>query len=133
MEILGNTNEVSLRKFVETHDEVLTPCSPNPCGANALCKEQNGVGACYCIDEYKGNPYEGCRPECVLNSDCPSNLACVNSKCKDTCPGSCGLNAQCRVVNHNAVCTCVEPYTGNAYTNCFYQKDDRKINFFAII
>nr|1OIG_A Chain A, Dumpy, isoform Y len=23
------------------------------------------------------------RPECVLNSDCPSNQACVNQKCRD--------------------------------------------------
>lgn len=39
--------------------------------------------------------YEGCRPECVLSSDCPSDKACIRNKCKDPCPGVCGLNAEC--------------------------------------
>ncbi|RZC36331.1 hypothetical protein BDFB_000153 [Asbolus verrucosus] len=95
-----------------------TPCLPSPCGINAICREQNGAGACICQPEHVGNPYEGCRPECVLNSDCPSNKACVNQKCKDPCPGTCGQNAQCQVINHLPTCTCIPGYTGDPFTYC---------------
>lgn len=102
------------------------PCSPNPCGSNAICREQNGAGACQCQPEYFGNPYEGCRPECVLNSDCPSNRACVSSKCQDPCPGACGQNAYCQVVNHLPSCTCLSGFTGNPYSFCGNQPIERK-------
>lgn len=94
------------------------PCSPSPCGSNAVCKEFNGAGSCTCLQNYIGNPYEGCRPECVLNSDCPANLACINTKCRDPCPGSCGRNALCQVINHMPVCNCYPRYTGNAFLYC---------------
>ena len=113
--------------------EYTSPCSPSPCGSNAMCREQNGAGACTCISDYIGNPYEGCRPECVLNSDCPSNLACINSKCKDPCPGTCGLNAMCQVVNHLPSCTCISGYTGDPFQSCQFKPNERKISFILII
>jgi hypothetical protein len=109
--------------------EIATPCSPSPCGSNAICREQNGAGACTCIDEYIGNPYEGCRPECVLNSDCPSNLACIRNKCQDPCPGTCGQNAQCQVVNHLPSCTCFSGYTGDPFRYCNIIQAERKNPF----
>lgn len=99
-------------------NEILTPCLPNPCGSNAACREQNGIGACQCLPEYFGNPYEGCRPECVHNSDCQSNLACIRNKCQDPCPGTCGQNADCRVVNHIPSCSCRIDYIGDPYRFC---------------
>jgi hypothetical protein len=99
-------------------EDVISPCSPSPCGANAQCREQNRAGSCVCLPDYIGNPYEGCRPECVLNSDCPSNKACVNNKCKDPCPGTCGPNANCQVVNHVPSCTCIPGYTGDPFRFC---------------
>jgi hypothetical protein len=105
---------------------VLTPCTPSPCGIHANCREQNGVGACFCDQDYVGDPYQGCRPECILNSDCPSNLACINNKCKDPCPGTCAQNAVCQVINHNAMCTCNVGYSGDGYRYCALQKDERK-------
>lgn len=95
-----------------------TPCVPSPCGANAICREQNGAGSCTCLPEYIGNPYEGCRPECVLNSDCPSNKACIRNKCQDPCPGTCGQNADCQVVNHLPSCNCRQGYTGDPFRFC---------------
>ena len=95
-----------------------SPCEPNPCGSNAICKEQNGAGSCSCIADYFGNPYEGCRPECITGSDCASNLACINLKCKDPCPGTCGRNAECQVINHNPICTCFVDYTGDPFRYC---------------
>lgn len=99
-------------------DEPKTPCTPSPCGANAICKERNGAGSCSCVPEYHGDPYIECRPECVMNSDCPRNRACINNKCVDPCPGTCGLNAECRVVNHSPTCTCVPGYIGNPLNAC---------------
>lgn len=94
------------------------PCSPSPCGANALCKERNGVGSCSCLPEYFGDPYTGCRPECVSNSDCDRNKACSNNRCIDPCPGACGINAECRTVNHSPTCTCLTGYNGNPLVRC---------------
>lgn len=107
-----------------------TPCSPSPCGANAKCREQNNAGACFCDPDYVGDPYQGCRPECILNSDCPSNLACLNNKCKDPCPGTCAQNAICQVINHNAMCTCNIGFSGDGYRYCSIQRDERKIPIF---
>ncbi|KAL3268259.1 hypothetical protein HHI36_007383, partial [Cryptolaemus montrouzieri] len=94
------------------------PCNPSPCGSNAICKEQNGVGSCTCLPEFFGDPYTGCRPECIMSSDCPHTQACINMKCKDPCPGSCGLNAECSVINHNPQCYCLPGFSGNALTFC---------------
>lgn len=96
----------------------IEPCNPSPCGANAICKELNGAGSCTCLPEYFGDPYLGCKPECVINSDCPKDKACIGNKCKNPCPGACGLNADCRVSNHAPSCFCLEGYTGNPAVAC---------------
>lgn len=97
---------------------ITTPCIPSPCGSNAICREQNNAGACSCVSGYIGNPYEGCRPECVLNSDCPADKACIRKKCINPCPGSCGLHADCQVINHLPSCTCRNGYTGDPFITC---------------
>lgn len=93
-------------------------CEKLHCGANAECKKRNGALTCICRMGYFGDPFIGCRPECVLNSDCPADKSCVNSKCIDSCVGVCGINAMCRIVNHAPVCLCVESYTGDAAVQC---------------
>lgn len=90
------------------------PCNPSPCGANAKCND----GICSCIEEYQGDPYRGCRPECVLNNDCPRDKTCSRNKCIDPCPGTCGQNAECTVINHIPSCTCIEGFVGNAFILC---------------
>lgn len=102
-----------------------TPCTPSPCGPNAVCKEQNGAGSCSCLPEYTGNPYEGCRPECIVNSDCASNMACIRSKCRDPCPGTCGMNAECRVMYHLPQCSCFQGYTGDPFSYCSVLQDEQ--------
>ena len=77
-----------------------------------------GTGQCKCLKGYFGNPYEECKPECTINSHCPFYLACVNEKCIDPCPGTCGLNAECQVVTHNPICSCRRGYTGDPYQAC---------------
>lgn len=70
------------------------------------------------MPEYQGDPYVGCRPECVLNPDCPRDRACMRNKCRDPCEGTCGQNALCSVVNHVPVCTCLSGMAGNAFVGC---------------
>ena len=98
--------------------EPVDPCNPTPCGSNAVCQTRNRAAACQCIPEYFGDPYVACRPECVVHSDCPSNKACQRNKCIDPCPGTCGINTECRVMNHVPICTCIEGYIGDPFTAC---------------
>lgn len=90
------------------------PCNPSPCGPNAVC---NG-GSCSCLPEYQGDPYTGCRPECITSLDCPRDRACARHKCFDPCPGTCASNARCTVLNHIPMCTCPEGFAGNAFVQC---------------
>lgn len=106
------------RKQLPPQLDHVDPCNPSPCGQNARCIARNGAGSCQCFPEYFGNPYEGCRPECVLDSDCASNLACQNMKCRDPCPGTCGQNAICNVLNHVPRCSCITGYEGDPYRSC---------------
>lgn len=98
---------------------MLDPCNPSPCGPNAICRSVNGNAVCECPPNYFGNPStSGCRPECVISSDCPRNRACVNTRCVDPCPGVCGYNAVCQVINHSPVCSCPQPLMGDPFVEC---------------
>lgn len=104
--------------YLEPVYEEAHPCNPSPCGSNTVCKERNGVGSCTCIPEYFGDPYVGCKPECSINSDCSREKACIRNKCQDPCPGVCGINAFCRIINHNPSCSCNDDYTGDPLSSC---------------
>lgn len=90
------------------------PCNPSPCGPNAQCRD----GGCTCLPEYQGDPYSGCRPECVLSTDCSRDRACIRNKCADPCPGTCGQGATCDVVNHIPICSCPQGTSGNPFVQC---------------
>lgn len=93
------------------------PCNPTPCGSNSQCRDVNNQAVCSCLLGYFGSP-PSCRPECTSSSDCELNKACVNQKCIDPCPGTCGIAANCQVVNHNPICTCPASYTGDPFIQC---------------
>ena len=112
----GYTGNPFVQCIIE--EETINPCEPSPCGANAICQQRDNAGACVCIDDYHGNPYDGCQPECILSADCPTNKACIRNKCVDPCPGICGVQAQCSVVNHIPTCTCLPDHIGNPFTEC---------------
>lgn len=92
-------------------------CQPSPCGPNAVCRVVNGAPSCSCLPEFIGIP-PGCKPECISNGECPSHQACINQKCRDPCPGSCGRNAECKTVSHTPICICVNDFTGDPFIQC---------------
>lgn len=94
------------------------PCASEPCGLKALCKPLGEYFECTCPPGMFGNPYVECRYECVVDSDCARNRACERNKCIDPCEGVCGERAECHVIMHRPVCTCVPGFTGDAYTAC---------------
>lgn len=53
-----------------------------------------------------------------MNSDCPRIKTCINQNCVDPCPGTCGRDARCDVVNHVPMCSCPPGYTGNPFLLC---------------
>merc|ERR1712106_1023847 len=101
--------------------EIIDPCNPSPCGINAECREQNNAAACVCLPGLQGDPYTECKPECTINQECASNLACIANKCKDPCPGVCGTHATCSVRNHNPSCTCDPGYFGDPFRICTFR------------
>lgn len=90
---------------------------------------------CSCLPNYIGSP-PSCRPQCVVNSECDTSKACINQKCDDPCPNTCGLRAHCLVKNHNPICTCPAGMTGDPFTQCYSKfeiikiKNKIKINLF---
>jgi hypothetical protein len=84
---------------------------------------------CVCLPDYHGDPYIGCRPECVMNTDCQRNEACIRQKCTDPCINVCGQNAQCTVVNHIPTCSCLTGMIGNAFVACNPQRGNFRLFF----
>lgn len=103
--------------FTVAEEPPVNPCEPSPCGPHSLCKISGNSPICSCQPDYKGSP-PNCRPECISNSECDYNLACLNRKCADPCLGACGSNAECRVVSHAPMCICQAGYFGDPFSYC---------------
>nr|XP_027235378.1 fibropellin-1-like [Penaeus vannamei] len=97
------------------------PCEPSPCGPNAQCSVATGnYPVCACFPGFFGDAdsFQGCKPECVVDTDCSDDLACISTKCVDPCPGACGINSLCEVNTHRPVCFCPAGFMGNPYIRC---------------
>lgn len=105
------------------------PCVPSPCGPNSQCQVKGDTPSCSCLPEFIGSP-PNCRPECITNSECSYNKACINMKCKDPCPGSCAVNAICQVISHAPTCHCQPGYVGNPFTYCSIQQGIMRLHYF---
>lgn len=125
--------EIYLYNFVKTFfitpnliylvppEPIQNPCVPSPCGPNSQCQVNGNSPSCSCVPTFIGSP-PNCRPECISNSECSYNLACMNMKCKDPCPGSCAPNAECKVISHTPRCSCPLGYYGDPFTQCILQQ-----------
>lgn len=96
------------------------PCMRSPCGPYSQCHAVEDHAICACLSGYFGTP-PNCHPECVSNADCPLDKSCVNQICSNPCPGVCGYNARCHVVNHNPICSCNAGYSGDPFVRCVEQ------------
>ena len=84
-----------------------------------------------------GDAYLGCRRECEVHADCAPDLACRDYKCVDPCAREreiCGVNAECSVVQHNAVCACIPNHVGDPFVRCDPSETCKRIcrNFSAL-
>lgn len=99
------------------------PCLPNPCGPGAECVlTPDGQSMCRCPHGMGGDPTDqfGCHGfECTVDDDCSYTSACINHRCVDPCPGSCGVNAVCKCEKHHPVCSCNHGLTGNPLIRCY--------------
>jgi len=90
------------------------PCDPSPCGPGAVCTVNPlGNAICRCEPGLIPNPdtITGCKPECVIDPDCPGDYICEQQKCiprPDPCdPSPCGPGAICTVgPSGNPICRC---------------------------
>lgn len=112
-------------------EPISNPCVPTPCGPNSQCRNVNDHAVCSCLSNYIGAP-PNCRPECVVSSECALDRSCINMKCKDPCPGTCGQNARCQVVNHNAICSCNLGYVGDPFVRCLKEEESKTCYAFFV-
>ncbi|KAK0172478.1 hypothetical protein PV328_005790 [Microctonus aethiopoides] len=56
--------------------------------------------------------------ECKNNTQCLKTQYCLTEVCRNPCPGSCGIDASCHVINHTLSCICPDCYEGDAYEQC---------------
>jgi len=95
---------------------------PFACGKNALCRVSEHRKLCLCPDGYQGDPNALCSPyqckddkQCEPNKKCDKDGICVNP-CLEK--GACGANAQCKIIDRQAYCSCPPGYIGNALVEC---------------
>ena len=63
------------------------------------------------------------KPECTSDPECPDHLACISEKCQNPCfTTTCGVNAECRVTRHRAICSCKPGFEGDPYRICEERK-----------
>lgn len=69
-----------------------------------------------CPEDYQRHTDSGCRS----NDDCSLDEACFSDHCMNPCvmTEACGLDADCRAVNHTPRCSCPPGYTGNPFIRC---------------
>ena len=67
-------------------------------------------------------------PECRVDGDCPSRMACLQEVCRNPCTtlNPCGINADCTVQNtlpqRTMICMCRPGYVGDADVACNLRK-----------
>lgn len=110
----------------------INPCIPSPCGPYSECRQVDDHAVCSCQKNYIGIP-PACRPECMVSSECAQDKACIKQKCVDPCPGTCGPDARCQVVNHNPICSCSPGYTGDPFVRCIKQRKIFHVSFATCI
>ena len=105
------------------------PCqlASTGCARSAECRVSNHRPVCLCPQGLQGNPKVECKKvECSTSRDCESAKSCVKGSCVNLCQlqNACGVNAQCKVINHRKKCTCPVNYIGNPNAECVPDKNE---------
>lgn len=102
--------------------QCLNPClRDGACGKDAMCRVSDHRVLCMCSDGYRGEPSQECSLfECQKDADCEADKRCKDGSCKNPCLefGTCGVNAQCRVINRKSHCSCPPGHAGNPLVEC---------------
>ena len=71
---------------------------------------------------------------CSSDDECASSQACRNRGCVNPCAydDPCGSNAQCSVLDHDAVCKCPPGMTGDPYSLCVPSKKSKDLVFIKV-
>lgn len=105
-----------------TNGQCVSPCDrPGICGKNAICRVSDHQPLCLCPDGSKGDARIECVTfDCQKDTDCEFDKRCDQGICRNPCleSGACGINAQCRVNNHQSQCTCPPRFFGNPLVEC---------------
>lgn len=119
------------------NEKCINPCIyKNKCGPKAECFVQNHQDICRCLPGYYGNPFVKCvqnNDECVLDSDCPAKLACINARCVNPCHQlePCTRPSTCEVISsepmRTMICICPDGYVSNGSGSCKPTKSIVKI------
>lgn len=115
------------------NNHCINPCeADSPCASNAICFVRNHAASCKCPDHLpNGNPLSYCErtligigPECHVDDDCPSKLACIREKCVEPCKEliPCAQSARCSVLDSSPVrtlvCECPELFVPDENGEC---------------
>lgn len=80
-------------------------CDEDSCAVTAICRGQNHQPKCVCPTDTTGNPYIECLskplPGCRSDSECPSQLICLNGACQNPCRNTdiCHPDQECKVLD----------------------------------
>jgi hypothetical protein len=96
------------------------------CGILAQCSGINHRAICECAPGLTGDPSSSCVTlGCRTDTECPTNKACINSKCESPCEKTaiCGKNEICQVYQHRPECACPPGFIGNYEKGCVQQDE----------
>lgn len=69
----------------------------------------------------------------MVSTECPQDKACIKQKCRDPCPGTCGLHTRCQVINHNAICSCSKGFVGDPFVRCIPEQSKHVMLLFLML
>lgn len=103
-------------KLACSNNKCIDPCllKTTQCDKYKKCDVRNHQPVCVCKSGFIVNELGelSCAPdkiECHSDSECASNLACIQGRCQSPCSLSlCPANKTCAVLNHLPVCLCIE-------------------------
>lgn len=107
----------------------------NPCAINSVCSPDQECRVldssplrtimCQCPSDAILDPSGRCiaivsvQPQCRTDNECSNVEKCIKGNCVEACRlDRCGINALCKSLNHQSVCSCAPGYTGNAHYEC---------------